>query len=425
MDQQIAAYSIKIIVKYHYIKVSVGSKFIMMLECSDYKAENVFANQNQNACAKRVLKGVLQARKVMYQINEVFFKIGQKFLMFQKIIVSWIQTRGICIEKECENLPFTQDYECKTYLRMSLIYLCYTNKWNSLCKKVVSCHTAQDFLKIYQQSQDYDNLLDCVRIKRIQQCVLRKIKDVKISQACDAYDFEIGFYLIEYQYFIWHNDNSKQKQCSHAPIDYRLTYCHQYGNCIVQQKDDLKWHLIHVKRYWKNIFTNYNIYRCIQLGASAYYLIALISKYYQNCQKLKNHTIKIIIYAQRQVNFAQEISILQVVLTIFGKILERKSIVDSSNTDLLVEFGKLDQLIIFLNQIKFMIKLFNSKYKEQGINKIQLTNLAVGIISLTIAGFLFVFFLNLPKDEQRKSPYQFISFYQIMIILQILFSKKF
>ncbi|CAD8169853.1 unnamed protein product [Paramecium pentaurelia] len=50
---KIAAQSLKIIVKYHHINVSDGSKLIMMLECSDQKAKNKFANKNQNGVEKK------------------------------------------------------------------------------------------------------------------------------------------------------------------------------------------------------------------------------------------------------------------------------------------------------------------------------------------------------------------------------------
>ncbi|CAD8169855.1 unnamed protein product [Paramecium pentaurelia] len=147
--------------------------------------------------------------------------------------------------------------------------------------------------------------------------LLHKIKSVKINLAYDGYDFEIDCYLIEQQDFMWYKDKCEQRQFSHDLIDYRLTYCQQYGNCIGQEKNDVKWHISHVKKYWKNSY-----YELQQI----YYWIAQMNKYYQSCIKLKNHITKNIIYAKKAKGY-------------FVKILERKSIVDSKNTVLLVEFG--------------------------------------------------------------------------------------
>ncbi|CAD8186929.1 unnamed protein product [Paramecium octaurelia] len=202
-----------------YKCVSDGSKCVQIQECSDYKTENGCANINkynkycfwiggiQKQCLDVItceglpiylnnhqmcesgLKGCTISENGYGCINQMEFcsQYANNFQCFQskKNNCYWDQKNEKCVEKVCENLLFTQDYECKGILSdcttngvhcvkrrqcsdAQSISGCVTDLEGKKCEyhqnqcKIKSCSTAPDSLRNYQQCQDYDNLLDCV-----------------------------------------------------------------------------------------------------------------------------------------------------------------------------------------------------------------------------------------------------------------------
>ncbi|CAD8151592.1 unnamed protein product [Paramecium pentaurelia] len=308
-----------------YKCVSDGSKLceqklewqVLFLDCGDReKCTNVTMCEelpiyltNHSMC-KEGLEGCTVSQKGYGCIKQME-SCSQYFNNFQcfesksrKDNCFWDSTRGKCIEKECENLPFTQDYEGKTYLsdcttngihcvkRLQCIdaenkFGCVTDAQGKKCEyhqnqcKIKSCYTAPDSYKTYQQCQDYDNLLDCVTSQN-KGCKNR-------PETCYGYDYEIDCYSIEQQDCIWHNDKCEQRQCYHAPIDYSPKECHQYGNCIGQLNGGCQKTPQLCEEILEEEFCefNYNKERCIWLEGQCVLL---------ECKKLKlpyykNHNI--------------------------------------------------------------------------------------------------------------------------------------
>ncbi|CAD8213956.1 unnamed protein product [Paramecium pentaurelia] len=216
----------------------------------------------------------------------------------------WDTKNAKCVEKVCENIPFTQDYECKSYLsdcttngihcvrrkqcsdaqnKLGCISDAQGNKCEyheNQCKNK-SCDTAPNSLSNYQQCQDYDNLLDCVT-SQIKGCKNRPV-------TCDGYAFEIDCYSIQKQDCVWYENKCEQRQCYHAPIYYSHIDCHQYGNCIGKLNGGCQITPQSCEDILQEQFCelNYNKEKCIWLGGKCVLL---------ECNKLKlpyykNHKI--------------------------------------------------------------------------------------------------------------------------------------
>ncbi|CAD8196437.1 unnamed protein product [Paramecium octaurelia] len=159
----------------------------------------------------------------------------------------WNQKSSMCIEKVCDNLPFSQDFECKSFLSECTSngvhcvirrqcsdaqskFGCVTDVQGRKCEyhqntcKIKSCSTASNKLTNYQQCQNYDNLLDCVTSEN-GGCKIR-------PEICDGYVREMDCYSVELQDCQWYNNKCEQRQCYHAPIYYGHRDCKKYGNCI-------------------------------------------------------------------------------------------------------------------------------------------------------------------------------------------------
>ncbi|CAD8186927.1 unnamed protein product [Paramecium octaurelia] len=264
-----------------YKCVSDGSKCVQIQECSDYKTENGCANINkynkycfwiggiQKQCLDVItceglpiylnnhqmcesgLKGCTISENGYGCINQMEFcsQYANNFQCFQskKNNCYWDQKNEKCVEKVCENLLFTQDYECKGILSdcttngvhcvkrrqcsdAQSISGCVTDLEGKKCEyhqnqcKIKSCSTAPDSLRNYQQCQDYDNLLDCVTSEN-KGCKTR-------PETCYGYTEEMDCYSVTEQDCIWYQNKCEQRQCYHAPDYFTHEDCHFYGNCI-------------------------------------------------------------------------------------------------------------------------------------------------------------------------------------------------
>ncbi|CAD8187285.1 unnamed protein product [Paramecium octaurelia] len=177
-----------------YKCVSDGSKSVQMQECSDYKTENACTNKNyhgkyrvwiwgtEKICTEVTTCELLPS----YLTNHSMFKSGidgctisekgygctkqmgsctqyvYNIQCFESISRKdncfWDSKNSRCVEKVCENPPFTQDYECKSYLSQ-----CTTNGVYCVLRKQCSdalgqkceyhknqcCNTAPELLTNY------------------------------------------------------------------------------------------------------------------------------------------------------------------------------------------------------------------------------------------------------------------------------------
>ncbi|CAK72853.1 unnamed protein product (macronuclear) [Paramecium tetraurelia] len=266
-----------------YRCASDGTKCVEIFECKDYKTEVGCAYQNQNGgycfwvqdlvkmcrdvatCeelpiylgshiqCKQGLAGCTvneQGYGCIRQKDECaqYFKDFQCFDIYQKKqICFWDSKNSRCVEKVCQNLPFSQDYECKQILsectsngihciqrkqcsdaknKISCVTDAQGNKceyFNNKCK-IKGCDTALSSLKSYLQCQDYDNQLDCVTNAN-GGCKQR-------PQTCKGYVDAVDCYSIEKQDCIWYKNKCEQRACYHAPLYYTPADCKQYGNCM-------------------------------------------------------------------------------------------------------------------------------------------------------------------------------------------------
>ncbi|CAD8108314.1 unnamed protein product [Paramecium sonneborni] len=173
-----------------------------------------------------------------FQCVESRSKIGHCF---------WDVKKRKCVEKVCENIPFSSDYECKQYLgectsngihcikRMQCsdvqnTFGCVTDAQGNKCEyhknqcQIKSCSTAPDNYQNYQKCQDYDISFDCVTSEN-GGCKIR-------PQTCEGYVAEADCYSREQQNCEWFNHKCEYRQCHHAPMYYNHSDCKQYGNCI-------------------------------------------------------------------------------------------------------------------------------------------------------------------------------------------------
>ncbi|CAD8151890.1 unnamed protein product [Paramecium octaurelia] len=265
-----------------YRCVSDGNKCVEMLECSNYKTELGCANKNQKGgYCFWVQEMEKQCRDVAvceelpkYLVSHIMCKQGldgctvneqgygcikQKdqctkyindFQCFESKNNSqncfWDFKNNKCVEKVCDNLPFSQDYECKSYLSECTsngIHCikrgqcsdaenkigCVTDSKGNKCEyyknqcKIKSCETASDTLKNYQQCQDYDNLLDCVTSEN-GGCKQR-------PQTCEGYVGQVDCYSIQQQDCIWYSNKCAKRECFHAPLYYSQQDCKTGGGC--------------------------------------------------------------------------------------------------------------------------------------------------------------------------------------------------
>ncbi|CAK73541.1 unnamed protein product (macronuclear) [Paramecium tetraurelia] len=248
--------------KSSYRCVSDGGMCVEILECNNYKTETGCANQNQNGryCfwvqekEKKCRDVILCEELPKYLLSHIICKqaldgctvnelgygcMGQKdqctqyqkeFQCFESKSKSqncfWDSKNDKCVEKMCENLNFSQDYECKSYLSQCTTngihcvqrkqcsdaenkYGCVTDAQGNKCEyhnnqcKIKSCDTALDSLQNYQQCQDYDNKLDCVSSEN-GGCKQR-------PQTCEGYANQIDCYSIEIQDCVWYNDKCEKR----------------------------------------------------------------------------------------------------------------------------------------------------------------------------------------------------------------------
>ncbi|CAK77394.1 unnamed protein product (macronuclear) [Paramecium tetraurelia] len=266
-----------------YKCVSDGQKCVQMQECSDYKTENACSNKNQYGkyCVwiwgteKKCTDVTMCKLLPSYLNNHTMCKSGfdgctisekgygcteqmescaqyvNNFQCFEsksrKDNCFWDSKNNKCVEKVCENLPFTEDYECKSNLSQCTTngvhcvlrrqcsdvqnkVGCVTDILGQKCDyhknqcKIKSCNTAPESLTNYQQCQDYDNLLDCVTSEN---------KGCKIRPAtCDGYVYEMDCYSLEQQDCVWYKKKCEQRQCYHAQAHYTHKDCQGYGNCM-------------------------------------------------------------------------------------------------------------------------------------------------------------------------------------------------
>ncbi|CAK74564.1 unnamed protein product (macronuclear) [Paramecium tetraurelia] len=268
-----------------YKCVSDGSKCVQIQECGDYKTENGCANKNKykkycfwiGGMERKCIDVITCEDLPIYLTNHQMCKSGldgctisengygcikqmdlcpqylNEFQCFEskKNNCFWDAINEKCVEKVCENLLFTQDYECKEILSNCTtngvhcvkrkqcsdaqnLYGCLTDSEGKKCEyhqnqcKIKSCSTAPDSLRNYQQCQDYDNLLDCVTSEN-QGCKIR-------PETCNGYAQEMDCYSIEQQDCVWYKNKCEQRQCYHAPVFFTHADCHQYGNCIGKLK---------------------------------------------------------------------------------------------------------------------------------------------------------------------------------------------
>ncbi|CAD8214880.1 unnamed protein product [Paramecium octaurelia] len=266
-----------------YRCVSDGSKCVEILECKDYKTEVACANKSQNGgycywvqeMGKKCRDVIICEELPTYLASHIMCKQGldgctvselgygcikQKdectqyyndFQCFESQQSNqncfWDSTNGKCVERACQNIPFTSDYECQQLLSECTsngIHCilrkqcseaqnkvgCVTDAQGNKCEyqnnqcKIKSCDTALNSLSNYQQCQDYDNLLDCVT-NEIGGCKQR-------PQICKDYANLVDCYSIEKQDCVWQNNQCEKRECHHAPLYYTQTDCKRYGNCI-------------------------------------------------------------------------------------------------------------------------------------------------------------------------------------------------
>ncbi|CAD8103948.1 unnamed protein product [Paramecium sonneborni] len=266
-----------------YQCVSDESKCVKILECSDYKTENGCANKNKNGKYCYWISGLeKQCTNVkkceelpIYLNNHSMCKEGleectisekgygcikqmelcsqyvNNFQCFEsqqkRDNCFWDARNDKCVEKICENLPFTLDAECKSYLSDCTTngihcvkrkqcsdaqnkFGCVTDAEGNKCEyhknecKIKSCNTAPDSLTNYYQCQDYDNLLDCVTSEN-KGCKNR-------PETCYGYINQTDCYSIKQQDCVWYQNRCEQRLCHHAPSYYSQKDCQQYGNCI-------------------------------------------------------------------------------------------------------------------------------------------------------------------------------------------------
>ncbi|CAD8191000.1 unnamed protein product [Paramecium octaurelia] len=319
-----------------YRCVSDGTKCVEMLECKDYKTEIGCSNKNSNGgycfwvkemrqkCREVIICEELPIYLTRHDmckqgldgctVNEQgygcikqkdlctqYFKDFQCFESKQKTQnCFWDIKNGKCVERICENLPFTYDYECKSYLSDCTSngihcierkqcsdaqnkFGCVTDAQGNKCEyhknqcKIKTCETALDSLKNYQQCQDYDNLLDCVTSEN-GGCKQR-------PQTCGGYVNEVDCYSIKQQDCIWQKNKCEKRECNHAPLYFSQTDCKQYGNCIgkvdggCQQTPNVCEEIL-LEQFCE---FNYNSERCIWLQGKCTLL---------ECNKLKLPTFK-------------------------------------------------------------------------------------------------------------------------------------
>ncbi|CAD8047534.1 unnamed protein product [Paramecium primaurelia] len=267
-----------------YRCVSDGKECVEKLECNDYQTEQGCQNQNQNggyciwiqkmekkcqdinSCeqlpiyltshtmCKEGLDGCTVDNKGhgCMKLKELCSQYEYDFQCFESNqnlnYCFWDYKNEKCVEKICENLPFTQDYECQSYINECTsngnhcilrklcsdaknIFGCVTDINGNKCVfhqnqcKIKTCDTALDSFTNYQQCQNYDNLLDCVTSKN-GGCKQR-------PQSCEGYVDQIDCYSIVQEDCIWYNNNKcVKRECQYAPDYYGQKDCRQYGNCI-------------------------------------------------------------------------------------------------------------------------------------------------------------------------------------------------
>ncbi|CAD8101281.1 unnamed protein product [Paramecium primaurelia] len=266
-----------------YRCVSDGRKCVEKQKCSDYKTEIGCANQNKDGgyCLwvqemKDKCRDIQKCEELpIYFTNHIMCQqgldgctvndkgygcINQKdqcieyqndFQCFQsrqnKNNCFWDNRNKKCFEKICENIPFTQDYECKSILSECTTngihcilrkqcsdiqnkFGCITDIQGNKCVfhqnqcKIKRCDTAPDTFTNYKQCQDYDNFLDCVTSEN-GGCKQR-------PNECEGYVGQDDCKSIEQQNCIWFNNKCEKRGCQHAPDHYNKQDCIQYGNCI-------------------------------------------------------------------------------------------------------------------------------------------------------------------------------------------------
>ncbi|CAD8102918.1 unnamed protein product [Paramecium sonneborni] len=263
--------------------VSDGTKCVEIKDCNSYKTNYGCSNKDQNgkycfwdeAMENKCRDVIICEELPIYLVNHFMCKEGldgctvndlgygcikqmdectkyyndsQCFESQEKIEnCFWDSLNKKCVDKICENLPFSSDYECQSYLSgcttngihciqrkqcsdVQNKFGCVKDAQENKCEyhqnqcKIKSCNTASDSLINYQQCQDYDNLLDCV-ISENGGCKQR-------PETCEGYADEIDCYSIQQEDCIWQNNKCWKRKCYHAPVHYGQAECKLYGNCI-------------------------------------------------------------------------------------------------------------------------------------------------------------------------------------------------
>ncbi|CAD8205830.1 unnamed protein product [Paramecium pentaurelia] len=266
-----------------YRCVSDGRRCVEKQKCSDYKTEIGCANQNKDGgyCLwvqemKDKCRDIQKCEELpIYFTNHIMCQqgldgctvndkgygcINQKdqcieyqndFQCFQsrqnKNNCFWDNRNKKCFQKICENLPFSQDYECKSILSdcttngthcilrkqcsdVQNKFGCITDIQGNKCvfhqnqSKIKRCDTASDTFTNYKQCQDYDNFLDCVTSEN-GGCKQR-------PNQCEGQVGQDDCKSIEQQNCIWFNNKCEKRGCQHAPDHYNKQDCLEYGNCI-------------------------------------------------------------------------------------------------------------------------------------------------------------------------------------------------
>ncbi|CAD8091667.1 unnamed protein product [Paramecium primaurelia] len=266
-----------------YRCVSDGQKCVEIQECNQYKTEMACANKNKNGqyciweqgMEKKCRDVTICQELPFYLSSHIMCKqgldgctvdeknygcINQKdsctqylydFQCFESKYKNencfWDSKNSKCVEKICENLHFSEDYICKSYLSectsngihciqrkqcsdVKNKQNCVTDAYGTKCIyhqnqcKIKSCDTALYQLQNYQQCQDYDNFLDCVTSEN-GGCKQR-------PKTCEGYVAQVDCYSLQQQDCIWYKNRCEKRQCYHASNLYSNTDCKQYGNCI-------------------------------------------------------------------------------------------------------------------------------------------------------------------------------------------------
>ncbi|CAD8129746.1 unnamed protein product [Paramecium sonneborni] len=164
------------------------------------------------------------------------------FTYYKKIECFWDRELQMCFTKNCENKQLKTYDECNSYMQNCTTngIHCFENQECQFIKnekgcvvdinnkksaysngkcELKNCNTAPLQYNSYEQCQQYDEKLDCVR------CQNRPIQ-------CQNYYQEIDCYSIIIQDCVWYKNKCDKRQCYHAPQTFVHEQCQQYGKCM-------------------------------------------------------------------------------------------------------------------------------------------------------------------------------------------------